>query len=344
MNGVINLSILDGWWDEGYDGENGWAIKPASPAARPAPARPRGGAHALRAPAGPASFRSTTSAREGGYSAEWIRIAKRSMASLLPRYDASRMLGEYVSKYYLPAVAPGPPLLAATATRRRRPSPRGRRACAPRGPASRCAASTRRSAASSSARRCRSRSRCKLNGLAPADVCVELLLARGAARGAAGPAQPRAHRRRDTPKAASSATASTSSPGSPAGSTTASASSRGTSSSPIRFELGLACLALTSSASAARLRADRGWRPSACARRQACRCRSRVRAPALRRRQRERRPLSSPALRSSSRSSSSTGVPRSSRSARPRPRSSMPSARVDGASQSASRHLRAVAG
>ncbi len=31
MNGVINLSILDGWWDEGYDGENGWAIKPASP-------------------------------------------------------------------------------------------------------------------------------------------------------------------------------------------------------------------------------------------------------------------------------------------------------------------------
>jgi len=30
MNGVINLSVLDGWWDEGYDGSNGWAIKPAS--------------------------------------------------------------------------------------------------------------------------------------------------------------------------------------------------------------------------------------------------------------------------------------------------------------------------
>jgi len=44
---------------------------------------------------------------EGGYSAEWIRIAKRSMASLLPRYDASRMLGEYVSKYYLPASRQG---------------------------------------------------------------------------------------------------------------------------------------------------------------------------------------------------------------------------------------------
>ena len=44
---------------------------------------------------------------EGGYSGEWIRMAKRAMASLLPRYDASRMLGEYVSKYYLPAARQG---------------------------------------------------------------------------------------------------------------------------------------------------------------------------------------------------------------------------------------------
>ena len=29
INGVINLSVLDGWWSEGYDGANGWAIKPA---------------------------------------------------------------------------------------------------------------------------------------------------------------------------------------------------------------------------------------------------------------------------------------------------------------------------
>jgi starch phosphorylase len=29
MNGVLNLSVTDGWWDEGYDGANGWAIKPA---------------------------------------------------------------------------------------------------------------------------------------------------------------------------------------------------------------------------------------------------------------------------------------------------------------------------
>jgi starch phosphorylase len=34
-------------------------------------------------------------------------MAKRSMASLLPKYDASRMLGEYVTKYYLPAARQG---------------------------------------------------------------------------------------------------------------------------------------------------------------------------------------------------------------------------------------------
>src|SRR6185436_8763304 len=35
MNGVINLSVLDGWWAEGYDGSNGWAISPASTALAP---------------------------------------------------------------------------------------------------------------------------------------------------------------------------------------------------------------------------------------------------------------------------------------------------------------------
>ena len=62
-------------------------------------------------------------AREGGYSPEWIRIAKRSMASLLPRYDASRMLGEYVSKYYLPASRQGRRYSRRRLRGARRPSP-----------------------------------------------------------------------------------------------------------------------------------------------------------------------------------------------------------------------------
>jgi len=106
MNGVINLSILDGWWDEGYDGQNGWAIKPASPQLdqhRRDREEARTLYELLQDNVVPLYYKRA----EGGYSAEWIRIAKRSMASLLPRYDASRMLGEYVSKFYLPAVRQG---------------------------------------------------------------------------------------------------------------------------------------------------------------------------------------------------------------------------------------------
>src|SRR5438067_2359531 len=106
MNGVINLSILDGWWDEGYDGQNGWAIKPASPQLdghRRDREEARTLYELLQDRVMPLYYRRA----EGGYSAEWLRIAKRSMASLLPRYDASRMLGEYVSKFYLPASRQG---------------------------------------------------------------------------------------------------------------------------------------------------------------------------------------------------------------------------------------------
>jgi starch phosphorylase len=106
MNGVINLSILDGWWDEGYDGQNGWAIKPASPQLDQH-RRDREEARTLYELLQDSVIPLYYKRAEGGYSAEWIRMAKRSMASLLPRFDASRMLGEYVSKFYLPAARQG---------------------------------------------------------------------------------------------------------------------------------------------------------------------------------------------------------------------------------------------
>jgi starch phosphorylase len=110
MNGVINLSILDGWWDEGYDTENGWAIKPASPELDPH-RRDREEARTLyeilQDQVIPLYYNRANGGSVGSFSPEWMRIAKRSMASLLPRYDASRMLGEYVHKFYLPASRQG---------------------------------------------------------------------------------------------------------------------------------------------------------------------------------------------------------------------------------------------
>ncbi|HWA38552.1 MAG TPA: alpha-glucan family phosphorylase [Burkholderiales bacterium] len=107
MNGVINLSILDGWWDEGYDGENGWAIKPASPALDPHRRdheEARTLYEILQHQVVPLYY---ARGGDGGYSPQWVHMAKRSMASLLPKYDASRMLGEYVSNFYLPASRQG---------------------------------------------------------------------------------------------------------------------------------------------------------------------------------------------------------------------------------------------
>jgi glycogen phosphorylase len=177
MNGVINLSILDGWWDEGYDGENGWAIKPASPQLDQH-RRDREEARTLYELLQDSVIPNYYKRAEGGYSAEWIRMAKRSMASLLPRYDASRMLGEYVSRYYLPAARQGQRFehngfeaaktVAAWKARvraawsgvsaRRVDTPPARIAFGETIPVEVAV---------------------KLNGLSPADVCVELLLSRG---------------------------------------------------------------------------------------------------------------------------------------------------------------------
>jgi starch phosphorylase len=177
MNGVLNLSIRDGWWDEGYDGDNGFAIKPASPELE-AHRRDREEARTLYEILQDRVVPMYYNRSNGGYSPEWIRMAKRSMASLLPRYDASRMLGEYVSKYYLPATRQG--------RRYREGEYQGAKQLAA------WKAKVRAAWPGVAARRLDTpRSRIqfgeaipveigvKLNGLSPADVCVELLLTRG---------------------------------------------------------------------------------------------------------------------------------------------------------------------
>jgi starch phosphorylase len=177
MNGVINLSILDGWWDEGYDGDNGFAIKPASPDLDPH-RRDREEARTLYEILQDRVVPLYYARSNGGYSPEWIRIAKRSMASLLPRYDASRMLGEYVSKYYLPASRQG-----------RKYSEAGYQVA---NTVAQWKAEVRAAWPGVSARRLDTPKMriqfgesipveiaVKLNGLSPSDVCVELLLTRG---------------------------------------------------------------------------------------------------------------------------------------------------------------------
>jgi glycogen phosphorylase len=106
INGVINLSVRDGWWEEGYTGDNGWAIKPAASTLE-AGERDREEARTiyeiLQDQVVPLYYDRSAS----GHSPGWIRMAKRSMATLLPRFSASRMLNEYVERVYRPAARQG---------------------------------------------------------------------------------------------------------------------------------------------------------------------------------------------------------------------------------------------
>ncbi len=102
FNGVINLSVLDGWWGEGYNGTNGWAIKPASELLseeRRNHDESRSLYELLQDKVIPLYYDRGTL----GFSPEWIHMAKRSIITLLPRYNSERMVGEYLSRFYVPA-------------------------------------------------------------------------------------------------------------------------------------------------------------------------------------------------------------------------------------------------
>jgi starch phosphorylase len=179
MNGVVNLSVTDGWWAEGYDGANGWAIKPASSAleaARRDAEEARTLYELLQDQVVPLYY-----ARNGeGWSPGWVAMAKQSMASVAPRFNSMRMLQEYADRLYAPAAARGARLAADGLA--------GARALAEWGARVRAAwpgVALRRAgeppARIAHGERVRIAVAVRLNGLAPQDLAVELVL-NGAAR------------------------------------------------------------------------------------------------------------------------------------------------------------------
>jgi len=111
FNGVINLSVLDGWWGEGYRGDNGWAIKPASESlaeSRRNGEESRSLYEILQDRVVPLYY----DRGPLGFSADWVTMAKRSMITLLPRYNSQRMVGEYLARFYKAASRRGQELAA----------------------------------------------------------------------------------------------------------------------------------------------------------------------------------------------------------------------------------------
>lgn len=111
MNGALNLSVLDGWWDEAYDGTNGWAIEPASNRIDQA-ARDRDEASTLYEILQDHVLPLYYAGDEAKHSPGWIRMAKRAMTTILPQFSAGRMLGEYVTRFYAPASRQGSEYMA----------------------------------------------------------------------------------------------------------------------------------------------------------------------------------------------------------------------------------------
>jgi len=104
LNGGLNLSILDGWWDEWFDGSNGWAI-PSADGVEDVDRRDDIEAHALYD-----LVESEVAARfydvdEDGLPTRWLEMVRHTLRSLGPKVLADRMLHDYVHEQYVPTVA-----------------------------------------------------------------------------------------------------------------------------------------------------------------------------------------------------------------------------------------------
>jgi starch phosphorylase len=113
LNGGLNLSVLDGWWDEMYDGQNGWAIPTADEGAHP-DERDDIEASALYelienhvAPRFYGEAADGSDPSTDGIPHQWLAMVKHTLATLGPRVSAKRMVEDYVRALYVPAAVSG---------------------------------------------------------------------------------------------------------------------------------------------------------------------------------------------------------------------------------------------
>ena len=96
MNGVLNLSIADGWWPEGYNGKNGWIFG----ADTPPEGRDAADANAIYDLLEKEIVPLYYSASMDGIPHGWMKMMKESIKSVAPHFSARRMVKEYVRNYY----------------------------------------------------------------------------------------------------------------------------------------------------------------------------------------------------------------------------------------------------
>ncbi|MFV0459571.1 MAG: alpha-glucan family phosphorylase [Actinomycetales bacterium] len=106
LNGGLNLSILDGWWQEWFDGENGWAIPTADGVDDPGrrdDLESAGLYDLIARQVAPAFY----DRDEAGVPAHWMSMVQHTLGVLGPKVLATRMVRDYIGQYYLPAARAG---------------------------------------------------------------------------------------------------------------------------------------------------------------------------------------------------------------------------------------------
>jgi starch phosphorylase len=99
MNGVLNFSILDGWWMEGFNGENGFAIG-ATDVSDDLSAMDAEDAESLYSTLEQMIVPKFYDRGSDGLPSDWVAMMKNSIATLTPRFSSDRMVLEYMSNIY----------------------------------------------------------------------------------------------------------------------------------------------------------------------------------------------------------------------------------------------------
>ena len=107
LNGGLNLSVLDGWWDEWYDGDNGWAI-PTADGVEDIDKRDDLEAEALYDLIENEVAPKFYDLGHDGTPTRWLEMVRHTLKSLGPKVLATRMVRDYVRTLYAPAARQRP--------------------------------------------------------------------------------------------------------------------------------------------------------------------------------------------------------------------------------------------
>jgi starch phosphorylase len=96
LNGVPHLSVVDGWWGEGFNGKNGWAVDHDGNSENVDGSDAEKIYRLLEEKIIPLYYQVS----EEGIPLEWVRLMKETMKSAASGFSARRMVKQYIEKFY----------------------------------------------------------------------------------------------------------------------------------------------------------------------------------------------------------------------------------------------------